>query len=66
MTCPICQSPTHSAFTSGGYRMYRCVECKTAFVAPQPDAGQLRTFYSEFHRSDDEGGWYDQLARHLL
>jgi SAM-dependent methyltransferase len=40
--------------------MYRCTGCETAFVAPQPSADQLRDFYSEFHKSDEEGGWYDQ------
>jgi ubiquinone/menaquinone biosynthesis C-methylase UbiE len=40
--------------------MYRCQKCKTAFCTPQPTDSELKSFYSQFHRSEDENGWYDE------
>jgi SAM-dependent methyltransferase len=39
--------------------MYRCADCKTAFVHPVPSKSELDEFYDRFHRRADEGGWYD-------
>lgn len=46
---------------AGGYKMFRCASCHTAFVDPMPDAETLKRFYDDFHRSASEGGWYDEV-----
>lgn len=46
---------------AGGYKMYRCAACRTAFVHPMPDAATLKRFYDDFHRGAGEGGWYDEV-----
>src|ERR1019366_7652100 len=58
--CQICGGSGQPAFIAGLYKMYRCQQCKTAFCAPQPTDSELKSFYSQFHRSEDESGWYDE------
>ena len=59
--CPICDASATPAFIAGGYRMYRCGQCRTAFVHPVPDDAALKAFYDDFHRSASQGGWYDEM-----
>lgn len=61
LRCPICCAAVRPAFIAGAYRMYRCVACGTSFANPMPPPDELSAFYSGFHRSDEEGGWYGQV-----
>lgn len=47
--CPICAGPGNPCFISGPHKMYRCAECRTAFVAPMPSPEYLADFYSNYH-----------------
>src|SRR4051812_8185424 len=59
--CPICGGASEPAFMAASYRMYRCAECRSAFVWPQPSAEELDRFYHIFHLTDESGGYYDEV-----
>ncbi|HEY7117077.1 MAG TPA: class I SAM-dependent methyltransferase [Tepidisphaeraceae bacterium] len=61
ITCPLCHASSTPCFMAGGYRMYRCSACRAAFVHPMPDDAALKRFYDDFHRSANQGGWYDEI-----
>ena len=63
--CPICEGEGSGAFMAGSYKMYRCRDCKTAFVQPMPGAAELADFYSQFHKSSAEGGYYDEIEERM-
>ena len=63
--CPLCNSNSEPAFEAGGYKMYRCTSCRTAFVRPMPDAATLQRFYDDFHKSAEAGGWYDDVEERM-
>ncbi len=63
--CPICQTSGIPCFISGGYRMYRCGKCSTAYVWPMPSSEQLKEFYATFHSSLKEGGYYDEVEERM-
>lgn len=58
--CPICSGTGVSSVSSNSYYYYRCNQCETAFVHPQPDAAHLSNFYDNFHLSNAQGGLYDE------
>ena len=60
-TCPLCQTESTPAFSAGEHRMFRCRSCALVFVDPCPTADYLSRFYSQFHRSSQEGGTYDEV-----
>lgn len=64
--CPVCgRDGSRPAFMAGGYRMYRCVGCRTAFVHPVPGDDELARFYSQYHLSDTAGGLYDEVEARM-
>jgi SAM-dependent methyltransferase len=63
--CPICGGSSTAFYGANGYTFYRCEQCRTAFVHPMPSDELLREHYSRFHRSDDQGGAYDQFEKRM-
>lgn len=67
--CPICACASCTpCFLAGPHKMYRCAECRTAFVDPMPSAEYLADFYSNYHiGTGDEGNYVNEdkmIAHH--
>jgi SAM-dependent methyltransferase len=56
--CPICQGSVTRASLHQPYAYWRCYDCGTAHLRPQPSAEFLDAFYETFHGSADEGGFF--------
>jgi SAM-dependent methyltransferase len=57
--CPICDGGGKPLYRVAEYSMYRCQQCRTAFVSPMPPADKLMDYYTRYHLSNEEGGVYD-------
>jgi len=63
--CPVCDCRADLYVWLAEHKMYRCTECKTAFVYPTPSKSALDDFYDRFHRGASEGGWYDDVENRM-
>jgi len=59
--CHICGGPCRRDVVFAGYRYWKCTDCFTSQVLPQPSPEQLRSYYDDYHLSDEVGGVYDEV-----
>jgi SAM-dependent methyltransferase len=59
--CPICEAASRLAFRYGAHSMFRCIECRSAFVSPVPSPEFLEAFYDEYHSGTEGGGEYSSF-----
>lgn len=65
MQCKICSSDVVKEVVSNGYVYYKCVNCNTSQILPQPSDKELTSYYQTFHLSDSEGGSYDWIEERM-
>ncbi|QQS35703.1 MAG: class I SAM-dependent methyltransferase [Ignavibacteriales bacterium] len=65
MKCLICGNNVSEEVTSNTYRYYKCSNCNTSQVLPQPSTKQLNDYYNSFHLSDTQGGTYDWVEERM-
>ncbi len=63
--CPICQSASDPCYAAGHFHLYRCVQCRTAYVDPLPTPEFLNEYYSNYHLTADAGGVYDDVESRM-
>src|ERR1051326_6197558 len=56
--CPVCGAATVRASRHAPFAYWRCPQCQTAHLHPQPAAQFLDEFYEQFHRSAGGGGLF--------
>lgn len=64
-SCPVCDGAPQPCFAAGGFDLFRCTRCRTAYVDPLPDDEFLADFYARYHLSDEEGGAYDEVESRM-
>ncbi len=57
-SCEICGGSPHRHIASGSYLYYRCDQCGSFHVQPQPSDDALRTYYEAYHefQKEHDGG----------
>ncbi len=63
--CLICQGNLSKEVKSNGYTYYKCNECFTSQVLPQPGRNELDDYYQKFHLKENEGGSYDWIEERM-
>ncbi|MCG3124362.1 MAG: Ubiquinone biosynthesis O-methyltransferase [Phycisphaerales bacterium] len=63
--CPICESASDPCYAAGHFHLYRCVNCRTAFVDPVPSDEFLNEYYSTYHLTASAGGVYDDVESRM-
>ena len=58
MKCLICGGGVKVDVTHGVYVYYKCQDCGTSQVLPQPKQEELTEYYRQFHLSATKGGTY--------
>lgn len=56
--CPVCGTITARATFHQPFAYWRCPQCRTAHLHPQPSPEFLEQFYEQFHRSAEDGGLF--------
>lgn len=64
-TCIICNSQLEMHVKSNNYNYYRCLQCNTSQIFPQPENEILEKYYKSFHLSDESGGNYDWIEERM-
>jgi acetyltransferase-like isoleucine patch superfamily enzyme/SAM-dependent methyltransferase len=64
-TCPICGEGTRRANLQTNYTYWHCTQCGTAHLYPQPSADFLESFYTDFHRPEDDGGIFESFKNRM-
>jgi len=59
--CPVCGHATARASLHTPSSYWRCPECRTAHLHPQPSDEFLAQFYEQFHLPAAEGGLFEQF-----
>ena len=59
--CFICDNESLQQCISNQYYYYKCFNCNTSQLIPQPNKDILKNFYDDFHLSQQEGGSYDWI-----
>jgi len=63
--CLICSGSCSVYVTHGAYRYYKCIDCGTSQVLPQPKQEELTMYYHQFHLSANQGGVYDGFEERI-
>jgi len=59
--CPICGGNTSKASLHFPLSYWRCRECRSAHLFPQPTSDQLNKYYDRFHLPSDQGGLFEEF-----
>lgn len=61
MKCNICGGKCAKDVVHGQYTYWKCSDCFTSQVLPQPSEEELQKYYDSFHLSEVAGGVYDEV-----
>jgi SAM-dependent methyltransferase len=61
MKCYVCAGACNKDVMFARYTYWKCSNCFTSQVLPQPDSESLETYYDLFHLSEGAGGMYDEV-----
>lgn len=59
--CIICGKTTLHKIESNQFNYYKCINCFTSQLIPQPTPELLSTYYDNYHLACEEGGSYDWI-----
>lgn len=59
--CKICGKEIIEEVISNSYKYFKCEDCYTSQLFPQPSQKDLENYYSKYHLSVAEGGCYDSV-----
>jgi len=59
--CYVCGGRCEKDVIHGAYVYWKCTDCFTSQVLPQPSETELRQYYDSFHLSETAGGVYDEV-----
>lgn len=59
--CMICKGACHKDVVFGSYTYWKCANCFTAQVLPQPSPEHLKSYYDVYHLSEQGGGVYGEV-----
>jgi SAM-dependent methyltransferase len=65
MRCRVCGGKCDKDVVQGIYSYWKCTNCFTAQLLPQPNDDKLREYYDLFHLPDDAGGVYDEVEARM-
>ena len=63
--CLICNSNVIEHVISNGYKYYKCNNCASSQLLPQPSNEELHNYYSKFHLPEEFGGGYDWVEERM-
>src|SRR5208283_2325547 len=61
MKCYICGGTCERDVIHGAYTYWKCSDCFTSQVLPQPSVTELQQYYDSFHLSEMSGGLYGEV-----
>lgn len=65
MKCNVCNGVCTKDVVHGQYIYWKCTDCFTSQVLPQPSSEDLKQYYDSFHLSDALGGVYDDVEERM-
>lgn len=65
MTCYVCGGVCKEDVLNAGYTYWKCTQCHTSQVQPQPSDEALQAYYDTFHMSRQGGGMYDECEERM-
>ncbi|MBL8037094.1 MAG: class I SAM-dependent methyltransferase [Nitrospira sp.] len=60
-TCYVCGGSCRKDVRFATYTYWKCADCFTSQVLPQPSSEDLRSYYDRYHQSEQVGGVYDEV-----
>jgi SAM-dependent methyltransferase len=63
--CYVCGGDCRKDVRFADYTYWKCVNCFTSQVLPQPSAEDLRSYYDLYHQHEQAGGVYDEVEERM-
>lgn len=63
--CQVCEGSCLPFVQQGSYSYWKCQNCKTCQLWPQPSKEEIDAFYAKFHKSGEDGGIYEEFESRI-